>query len=1122
MKAKLYKIVVLMSRLTIYMMIVCQASTMAFAIGSAAQRLHLNEIEIELSVQSEPQKLLELISEIESKSDFKFAYSKSEIKSKKVLLTKKRWNMNALLKSISSQTRMSIRRVNETIALSTISENSDFPDVMEKLVAKSTVTGKITDSSGDALPGATVLEKGTTNGTVSDFEGSFSISVDPNAILTISFIGYETQEISVQGRSVIDVTLADDIEALEEVVVVGYGTVKKSDLTGSVSSVSAKDLNKTVNQSFVEALDGRASGVKIQSGEGTPGGDISIRIRGGTSISASNEPLYVIDGFPIVVERSVEGYDAEASASTSSSALSGIDPKDIESIQILKDASATAIYGSRGANGVVIITTKKGRAGKATLSFDAFVSSQTVTNKIDVADGVEYAEYQRARLALADSPDPSAVEFFSNPESFAGISRDWQDEIFRTAFIKNYRVGLNGGSEKVQYNISLGSFLNDGVVEGSSFDRFNARANLNGNLSEKLRFSAVLTGSYSEQAGVPTGGSNGNNQGIITSALLSAPFTIDQSNPAAANLYGQQFAPDRTLAGTESLNKTDFFQGNLSLDYDIVKGLTFKTLVGATTTGFRSALYQSTETSIGALNNGRATLGQNHNRSWLTENTLNYTKDAGVHSISALIGTTYQTATIENFQTINTDFVVEDLGFNAIGIGTSTIIPTSSLEEWAVQSGLARLNYGYDDRYLLTASFRADGSSRFAEGEKWGFFPAGAFAWKINNEDFLKTSSVVTDLKLRVGYGITGNQEVPRYRSLSALTSGFYAFGLDNGTLTTALNTGRVANPDLTWETTKQLNFGLDFGVFNHKLSGSIDFYSKKTEDMLLEVFLNPTAGITNAALRNIGSLQNNGLEIALSSVNVETKDFSWTTDFNISFNQNEILDLGENDEIFFDAQGGWHQIENEIILREGESIGSFYGFETGGIDEDGSRIFIDQDGDTEITDADRVIIGNALPIHYGGITNRLSYKGFDLSIFFNWSYGNDVYNANRVYYEEISDLNNRSIEGLNYWTPENSDSDISAIDQVNPEMVDRLIEDGSFIRLKNVTLGYTFNDDILGKTPFSFARIYVSGQNLWTGTNYSGYNPEANVSALPIAPGIDWGAYPLARIFTAGLNVKF
>ena len=1078
----------------------------------------------------------EVLNEIEKKSDFYFMCNRALVDlDRKVNIQVENQSVESILEKLFEDTNVKFVITGRQIVLSP-SKNTSVQQ------QKKSVSGKVTDSSGTSLPGVSVVIKGTTNGTISDANGNYSLSnVPENAILQFSFVGMKTQEVAIAGKTTINVVMEEDAIGIEEVVAVGYGSVKKSDLTGAVASVTSEELKETVNGSIQEALQGRTAGVQILSGEGTPGGDISIRVRGGTSISASNEPLYVIDGFPIIVDRGEINYGPDQDASATSNALNGLDPNDIESIEILKDASATAIYGSRGANGVIIITTKTGELGNPKLTFDSFYSSQKITGKLNVLNANQYAEYR-----LAGQTDPNSGtslfmnDFLDNPGKYE--STDWQDEIYQTGQIQSYNLGVNGGTKAFRYNISLGTFSNDGIIMGSSFDRYNIRGNFSGRLSEKLEFSAILASSYSNQVGVPTGGSNGGRAGVVTSSASFPPIRVQNDEIVSELSQGENYNPVATIRESDLENKNDFSQANFALEYAITDDLKFKTSVGATTTNLRRAYYYSKNIGGGSTSNGKGGISSQTTRNLINENILSYNKSIGLHTFTVLGGVTTQQALIEAFSTQNTNFSLEDLRFNNLSVGTSPSIPSSSKENWAVASGLARINYGYDNRYLVTASIRADGSSRFATGNKWGYFPALALAWRLNKESFLQDVSAIYNLKLRLGYGITGNQEVPRYQSLSSLGIEYYGFGLDNGILSTGVGTERVANPNLTWETTTQYNIGLDLGLFSNRISTTVDYYIKKTKDMLLAVDLIPSAGISLPALQNAGSLENRGIEVILNTVNVKLDDFSWTSSFNISVNQNKILNLGTYDQIFFDVAGGNHQTVNEIILTPGQSIGSFYGYETAGIlGEDsngdplalpegqinllgpGGRIYVDQNGDGVLNEDDRVVLGNGLPKHFGGFTNNFSFRGFDLNVFFDWSYGNDIYNANRMYFEELHNDYNRSTAILDSWTPENQNTEVAQIGKgESVSLIDRYIEDASFLRLKNVTLAYNFNERVLSRLPFSSLRMYVSGQNLWISTNYTGTNPQASVNSSPVAQGIDWGAYPLSRIYTVGLNVTF
>ena len=647
------------------------------------------------------------------------------------------------------------------------------------------VTGTIKDAKGLPIAGVNVIEKGTINGSLTDFDGGFSIKVSSSSTtLTVSFLGYATQEVSVKGKRQFNIVLLEEVASLDEVVVIGYGGVKRGDLTGSVSSVSSKDLNLTVNQSFQEALEGRAAGVQLLSGEGSPGGSVSIRIRGGTSISASNEPLYVIDGIPIFIEE--ESGISDGFATTSSNPLSAIDPSDIKSIEILKDASATAIYGSRGANGVVIITTNQGTIGKSELIFESYISSQQIADKLDLLSPEQFGQY---RLDLDDFQNDELrtrmQDFVQNPQNYE--TADWQDRIFRTSFLRNYKVGLKGGNDALRYNVSLGAFLNEGIIDKSSFERFYIRGNFSGEASDKLKYKAYFYGANTLQKGAPTGGGNQANSGVITQAARFTPVILSGDiNDFENDLNGNQsfaiFNPVSQLENITIENQADFFQSNLTLEYLISKNLKLQTLLGFNIQNRKNANFFTSNTGWGrVIGGGIGTIRHTYNRSWLNENTLTYTQDFGKHSITALAGATFQQANIETFTARNSLFEIEDLGFNDLSLGTVPSVPQSNADNWALASGLARINYNYDDRYLITASFRADGSSRFAEGKKWGYFPALAVAWKVKNESLFKNFDALSDLKLRLGFGITGNQEISRYQSLSTFSTEQHSFGYQRG-----------------------------------------------------------------------------------------------------------------------------------------------------------------------------------------------------------------------------------------------------------------------------------------------------------------------------------------------------
>ncbi|WP_257669396.1 TonB-dependent receptor [Parapedobacter tibetensis] len=1076
--------------------------------------------------------LKQVLSAIEQQSDYVFFYNNGIFRhAKPVTFAIEKGTLEEALEASLAGQGLDYMMEDKTIMIYPKGQR-DIPRPTDKAKQPRILRGSVRDTTGAPLVGASVSIKGTDRGVSTNAAGQYQMrNVPKNAILVFSMLGFETAGIPVGNRTTVDVVLKATFSEVDEVVVVGYGTQKKGDVTGAIASVSSAELEKTVNTSFIDALTGRAAGVQVLSGEGSPGGGASIRVRGGTSISASNEPLYVIDGFPIIDDEQ-EAMGADYAATASTNILAGINPSDIESIQILKDASATAIYGARGANGVVIITTKSGQVGQPTITYNAYAGIKNLTEQLTVMDALQYATYQNIRR-INNEENP-----FENPERYAdSATTNWQDAIYRQAVMQNHVLGMSGGVKNIKYNTSFGYFNDQGIIKTSAFDRFTGRLNLRGNISPKMRFSTLVSASFVKQDGAATGGTNNQNAGVVNQALFFPPVIPNENLEPTSEIGGSaNYSPLSVLNEIDLENTADRLMGNVSVEYDITKALTFKVMAGANVLNQKRNAFHSSRVGAGAAVGGRVQIRNANNRDWVNENTLTYDKQFGKHHLTVLGGGTLQSGRRTFNEILNFDFDIEDLGFNNIGLGTNPVIPKSSVDEWSIASGLGRVNYQFDERYLVTLSLRADGSSRFAKGNKWGYFPAAAFAWRLSNEAFLKDVKAISDLKLRLGYGVTGNQEVQRYQSLSSLGVNFYSFGTGDGGANIAVGTDRVANPDLTWEKTTQYNLGLDVGLFKNRLNATVDAFHKKTEDLLLAINLIPSAGVAAPALQNIGSLQNTGLEIGINSKNIAKRDFEWSTSFNISFIRNKVLDLGPYEQIFVNVVGGSHTVVNEVILQPGSPIGTFYGYQTDGIvglpdnptqaeqRQAGRWNFVDQNGDGVINDDDRVILGNAQPKHYGGFTNDLRYKNLDLSVFFNWSYGNSVYNANRIYLEEITDPRNKSpiaLEGS--WTSENQDAELPAIgkSEVN-RLVERYIEDGSFLRLRNVTLGYTLRPDLLKRTPLKTLRVYAMGQNLLTWTNYKGYNPEANVNRNPVAPGIDWAAYPLSRIYTFGVQVKF
>lgn len=981
----------------------------------------------------------------------------------------------------------------------------------------SRLSGRIVDGrSREPIPGATVQIKGTTHGVATDGEGRFAfVTGQPFPYtLIITSVGYKKAEVIVE-QGQIEIPLEPSQSQLSDVVVIGYGTQKKSDLTGAIASVSGPLLRQPVS-SFDQALKGAAPGVQVTQTSGQPGGGVSIRIRGGASIQGGNEPLYVIDGFPVYNNAVTAG----TITGTPVNPLSGINPSDIESIDILKDASATAIYGSRGANGVVIITTKKGKADRSVLSYEGSYGVQSLRKKVDVLNGSEFALLRND--ALFDvNPSRGKFQYLTQAQiDSVGEGTDWQSAAFRNAPQQNHQLTLSGGSAKTRYYLSGNYFKQDGIIRHTDFTRLSIRANVDAQPYDRLKTSASITASRSDANLAPSG--------IVQSLLLMPPTaTIYDPNGGYTlrNPFENIFAnPYATI--TETLNKstTNRFFGTAFAEYKIVEGLQVKVLFGADVNNTHEKSYIPSTIYEGAQSKGSAGRGEYTSYSWLNENTLAYARQFGRHSFDALGGFTQQEFSSDVVRSGAQQFVSDDLTYNNLQSGAVLVRPWSEATQWVLHSWLGRVNYNFAGRYYFTASIRADGSSRFGKGNKWGYFPSAAASWRVSNEPFFQhISRAVSDLKVRASFGTTGNLEIGEYQSLATLYSLTYLFG---GTTATGFAPNRLPNDQLGWETTVQYNAGIDVGFFDNRLSVSIDAYQKKTRDLLLNVEIPWTSGQTSS-LQNFGSVSNKGLELTASSKNL-TGALSWSTDANASFNRNEVLSLGN---------GAQSYISGNYIIRVGQPLGSFYGTVTDGIlqtgeehakgrftgnaaPKPGDRLYKDINGDGIFTTAaDRTIIGDAQPEVILGLNNNFGWKGLQLSVFLQGAFGNQVLNANRQQLELFTGQQNAAGSARDRWTAERPSPSIprAKLDPA-PVFSDRFIEDGSFLRLKNVSLSYTLPKLLTGK--LSAVQVYVSAQNLATWTNYTGFDPEVT-SGSNVSPGTDQGIYPVSRTFTGGLKVS-
>lgn len=984
------------------------------------------------------------------------------------------------------------------------------------------VTGTVTSSDNSPLPGVNVLVKGTSTGTVTDAEGKYSLDAPPSGTLVFSFIGMKTLEVNINNQSVVNMTMDADISQLDEVVVVGYGTQKKSDLTGSVSSVTSKDIKTVPVASLSQALQGRAAGVQVSQTSNAPGGGVSIRIRGGNSIQGGNEPLYVIDGFPVYNENGPT-----------------ISPNDIESIEILKDASATAIYGSRGANGVVIITTRRGKAGKPSILFESYYGVQEVRKKLDMLNATQLAQLVNEGISNANPANPPA--FTDEQIAGLGTGTNWQDEIFRSAPVQNYQLTVSGGDDKTQYSISGNIYDQDGIVINSNYKRTSFRVNLDRKVNDRLKLSNSLTISRAVNNSVATDTDGGGSAGVVYAALNFSPtvpvYNADGSYTIDNRIGGIKISNPVALANeTTNANTITRMLGNISGEYTLAKGLTFKVLLGANLINNKTNFYQPRTVYAGVGTKGSAYINSSQHTEWLNENTLNYQTTLNErHKLNFLLGYTLQAAHVEEYRASAQNFPNDILEYHNLGTGQQTNTSTSNTFDWGLRSYIGRVNYDLDGKYLVTLTTRIDGSSKFGKGNKNGFFPSGSVAWRIVNESFMSNIRQVSDLKLRASYGLTGNQEIGNYQSIGSMGTQNYNYG---NTFTIGYAPNRISNPNLKWETTAQLDIGLDLGLFNDRVIITTDWYYKKTRDLLYSVPLPITTGYSTS-LQNIGKVENKGIEFSISTVNVD-RALRWTTNFNISANRGKILDLGNvSGDIPAGSASGHLQLANSGILRIGEPIGVFYGLVTDGIFQNqeeinasaqktakpGDRRYKDLNPDGAINSADRTILGYVQPDFIFGFTNNFSYKGFDLSIFFMGSQGNSVYNINRYELESLTGVSNQSAATLDRWTPTNPSNEIPrALSTGVPyQVTSRQVEDGSYIRLRNIQLGYTFPTALVERIKLSSAKIYISGQNLLTITDYSGYDPEVSRFGQDnLSQGIDYGSYPTAKMYLVGINIGF
>lgn len=991
------------------------------------------------------------------------------------------------------------------------------------------IRGTVSDKN-EPLIGVTIIQTGTNNGTSTDAEGKFTINVPVGATLKVSYIGYVTQDVTVNSNSELNIVMVMDENSLEELVVIGYGAVKKSDLTGSVASIKSENFINTAVSSIDQGIQGKTAGVVVSMGSGQPGAASSVRIRGTNSINGNNEPLYVIDGVFIVPEANVG-----AVTGPSLNPLASINPSDIESVEILKDASATAIYGTRGANGVILVTTKRGKQGSTVINLNYTKSFQELRKKMPMLNAAQLAILGNEATDNAGAPRRS---IYASPTNL-GVGTDWQDEIFRVAPMDNFQVSARGGTDKSNFSISANYFKQDGIVKNSDFEKGNLRLNLDQKLSSKVAVGTSLNINRSILNGVVTDAESAIPSSVTSWALAFNPglpvydangeytFENNTSQPAVGN-------PVADINETEQFTRSTRFLGNLFLMYDIVKGLQFKTSVGADAVFLTEKAFIPNNIKRGQASNGQAAIADQTGLSWTWENTLSYSKTFGIHSVNAVVGQTLQAYKNEFVYSATSDFDDNRLGYNAIQMGKDKTLMLNGTSGWQLASFLGRVNYTLLEKYLFTASARVDGSSKFGVGNRYGVFPSFAVAWRIKEESFLQSVDVISDLKLRVGYGVVGNEGIPPYSSLGLLETTEAYFGENE----IAKGSGPASrqNDELKWETTSQFDAGFDLGLLNDRITVVTDLYYKRTSDLLLNAPVPYTSGFAYSFF-NVGTLENKGLEFALNTVNT-TQDVKWNSMFNIAFNRNKVLDLNSDEGIPADPMLG---INGWTVINAGVPIGTFYGYKTNGIIQQGEdlsqiphfvdytptygdRKYVDKDGDGDLDENDKYVLGNANPDFSFGLTNTVTYRRFSLSIFIQGVYGNEIVNFNKFSLESFDGNQNNSTAALHRWTPENPSNTYPRANVTPPvnTLSDHQVEDGSYLRVKDITLSYDFAG-LLSKAKFKTTScvFFVSAKNLLTLTNYSGYDPEVNrFIRNPRSFGADYGTYPTTKIFATGLNI--
>ncbi|MCF0189267.1 MAG: TonB-dependent receptor [Bacteroidaceae bacterium] len=1042
--------------------------------------------------------------------------------------------------------------------------------------AQVTVSGTVLDSAGETLIGVTVMEKGTSLGCTTNIDGQFTLEVkSPKSVLVFSYVGMDTQEIPLNGRTKLQVTMAESAIALAETVVVGYGTQKKSDLTGSVASLSEAQMKQTIVTNADQMLQGKVAGVQVTQNSGAPGGATSIRIRGASSLNSSNEPLYVIDGVPMSgAAGSIGGFDwaGGTNGQTTVNPLAAIAPSDIVSIDVLKDASACAIYGAAGANGVVIVTTRRGSAGHTNITYDGYVAWQKTAKRLEMMDLRQYAQYQQSLFNDGIISETLFDKTYSDV-SLLGKGTDWQDQIFRTAVMHSHQVGVNGGNDKTTFAASAGYMNQEGIIIGSDFNRFNTRLNIDNNFTKWLKVGASLAYTRTNERITRNDGSDG----VIMQAMTMMPvvpvrdFDGNWAGPSTVN-GSSTWNPVALALQTNNTLLRQRIMGDFYAEAKFLKYLTFRAEFAFDGSQNQNKSYIP-RYEFGVVSNDINQMMQREDHSWfwMQKDYLTYNQTfADKHNLTAMVGFEASKSSWEGTQLIKKNFTTDII--HVMTEDGEFVSNTGWSDAASNTSFFGRVNYGYDNRYLVTATIRADGSSKFGPSNKWGVFPSAAAAWRISHEKWMENARWLDNLKLRLGYGQVGNSNIDTYRYASAMMSMLTPHG-------TAYFPQNLSNPKLKWESSEQFNIGLDFAAFNNRLEITVDFYKKQTKDLLMQVFtpsqiasndyqtiLNPYA--------NIGKTENMGVDLQITARPVVTKDFTWLSSVTLSHNKNKVVALNDDSQVLYGAVDWWAPFQTATMFKVGQPMGVFYGYQTEGlfaneadilshatqtggstpyankIDREtgawvGDIKFVDQNGDGVINDADQVVIGDPNPTLTYGWTNTFTWREWELNIGITGQVGGDILNWARYKTEGLTSIwdnqdqrvLNRAQIGLR--DPNGSRTDISNVYLLdgsnglprfsnldgngNNRMSDRWIEDGTYLRIQNISLAYNLPQKWAKKAGLTRAKLYFNVQNVYTFTSYTGYDPEIgayNQSAL--LQNIDRGRYPSPRMFTLGLNLGF